>query len=167
MHQHVGPFIVDIVGNQEASRPSVVCVVLPNRSVKSICQSRYYFASAFFFASMHHLNQLGRLAARRGTQIQNRHSRLEVHDQWRYHTHNFLTAYVSHVGLGHKELLERCERRKASNNILRRGHEPSQLVRIPRNCLWWFNDLAFVCDRSDLRNVVVLQSLLNCQSMPV
>jgi hypothetical protein len=126
-----------------------------------------YRPSSFFLTSMDHLNQLRRLASRRGTKIEHRHTRLDVHQQRRYHTDHFLSADVAHVCFGDEKLLKGGEGREAADDILGCGHEPRQLIGKPGHWLRCLDKFAFVGDGRDLGNVEVSQTLLNCQGMPV
>lgn len=57
--------------------------------------------------------------------------------------------------------------REPSNDIFGGRHKPCQLVGIPRDGLWGLDNVAFIRDGGDLRDVIVDECLLDSYRMPV
>lgn len=179
MDKHVSTLIVRVVRDQQTSSAAIVrrisfqvSVNLVLRLVSKI-QAVFFgklaqnLADTGFFATMNHLNKLRGLASRSCTHIKHDHSRAEIHEAGWNHAHNFLSANVAHSRLGNKEFLESREWRELANNVLGRGHPPSQLVGVPSNRLGRFDGSAIlVFNICNLGDISCLKEPLDSQGMP-
>lgn len=90
---------------------------------------------------------------------------LNIDEQRGNHADNLLPADVANGSLGDEELLERCERREFTDDILRGSHLPGELLGEPFELGWGLDKLTVEGHLGDFRDVMVDEALLHGKGM--
>lgn len=162
--------VVAVVGDQQAGAATVVIQSFGTKRLGTsvaIVDLLCDLSNSIFFAGVKQLHKLRGLATRGGTHIKDGHARSSVDEERRDHANDLLATDVSNVCLGDEELLERREGCKSSNDVLGSGHGPCELIGVPRDWARWLDELVLVFDGGDFGDMMVLEALLDSESMSV
>jgi hypothetical protein len=166
----VRALVVAVIADQQASGSAIVVQALRSERLgtnTALARLLGSFLDSILLASVKQFHQLGGLAAGSGTHIQNSHTGTSIDQKRGNHANNLLATDVSDLGLGDEELLERGEGGESSNDLLRGGHGPGKLVRVPLNGARGLDEFTLILDGGDLGNVEILETFLDSKRVSI